>query len=165
MHDWTSGQESDMDSTRVVAVDVGGTFTDVCVLDQTSGELAVAKVASTSDPIDGVMAGVEQAGVDLSNTALFCHGTTVATNALITRKLPKAAMVCTRGFRDVVEIGRGTRDDNCRFAWHRDENRGCACPIPSCNPYLALASCSARASPPISNTSIQGRQSTRTFSP
>src|SRR5689334_11662015 len=100
-----------MDSTRVVAVDVGGTFTDVCVLDQASGELAVAKVASTADPIDGVMAGVEQAGVDLANTALFCHGTTVATNALITRRLPKAAMVCTKGFRDVVEIGRGTRDD------------------------------------------------------
>jgi N-methylhydantoinase A/oxoprolinase/acetone carboxylase beta subunit len=57
------------------------------------------------------MAGVEQAGVDLADTALFCHGTTVATNALITRNLPKAAMVCTRGFRDVVEIGRGTRDD------------------------------------------------------
>jgi N-methylhydantoinase A len=95
----------------VVAVDVGGTFTDVCVLDQAGGELAVAKVASTADPIDGVMAGVEQAGIDLSRTALFCHGTTVATNALITRRLPKAAMVCTRGFRDVVEIGRGTRDD------------------------------------------------------
>jgi N-methylhydantoinase A len=100
-----------MDSTRVVAVDVGGTFTDVCVLDQGSGELKVAKVASTKDPIDGVMAGVEEAGVDLSDTALFCHGTTVATNALITRRLPKAAMVCTKGFRDVVEIGRGTRDD------------------------------------------------------
>src|SRR3954451_20006127 len=106
-----SGQGKGMDSTRVVAVDVGGTFTDVCVLDQASGELEVAKVASTADPIDGVMAGVEQAGVDLSKTALFCHGTTVATNALITRRLPKAAMVCTRGFRDVVEIGRGTRDD------------------------------------------------------
>ena len=101
----------DSAATRVVAVDVGGTFTDVCVLDQASGELAVAKVASTADPIDGVMAGVEQAGVDLSHTALFCHGTTVATNALITRRLPRAAMVCTRGFRDVVEIGRGTRDD------------------------------------------------------
>jgi N-methylhydantoinase A len=101
----------DSGATRVVAVDVGGTFTDVCVLDQASGELTVAKVASTADPIDGVMAGVEQAGVDLSHTALFCHGTTVATNALITRNLPKAAMVCTRGFRDVVEIGRGTRDD------------------------------------------------------
>jgi N-methylhydantoinase A len=99
-----------MDSC-VVAVDVGGTFTDVCVLDQASGELSVAKVASTKDPIDGVMAGVAEAGIDLSQTALFCHGTTVATNALITRRLPKAAMVCTRGFRDVVEIGRGTRDD------------------------------------------------------
>ena len=98
-------------TTRVVAVDVGGTFTDVCVLDQSSGELEVAKVASTKDPIDGVMAGVEEAGIDLSRTALFCHGTTVATNALITRRLPKAAMVCTKGFRDVVEIGRGTRDD------------------------------------------------------
>ncbi len=98
-------------SKRVVAVDVGGTFTDVCVLDQASGELEVAKVASTADPIDGVLAGVQQAGVDLAETALFCHGTTVATNALITRRLPKAAMVCTRGFRDVVEIGRGTRDD------------------------------------------------------
>ena len=98
-------------TTRVVAVDVGGTFTDVCVLDQGSGELEVAKVASTEDPIDGVMAGVEEAGIDLAETALFCHGTTVATNALITRRLPKAAMVCTKGFRDVVEIGRGTRDD------------------------------------------------------
>src|SRR3954451_24831446 len=107
------GSTKGMDSgaTRVVAVDVGGTFTDACVLAQASGELAVAKFASTADPIDGVMAGVEQAGVDLSQTALFCHGTTVATNALITRRLPKAAMVCTKGFRDVVEIGRGTRDD------------------------------------------------------
>src|SRR4051812_6630759 len=109
----SSGQVGRMDSgaTRVVAVDVGGTFTDVCVLDQASGELVVAKVASTADPIDGVMAGVEQAGVDLSHTALFCHGTTVATNALITRNLPKAARVGTRGFREVGEIGRGTRDD------------------------------------------------------
>ena len=94
-----SGQGAFMGSgtTRVVAVDVGGTFTDVCVLDQSSGELEVAKVASTKDPIDGVMAGVEEAGIDLSQTALFCHGTTVATNALITRRLPKAAMVCTQG--------------------------------------------------------------------
>ncbi len=96
---------------RVVAVDVGGTFTDVCVLDPGSGTLEVAKVPSTADPIDGVMAGVEQAGIDLSDTSLFCHGTTVATNALITRRLPKAAMVTSRGFRDVIEIGRGTRDD------------------------------------------------------
>ena len=95
----------------IVAVDVGGTFTDVCVLERPGGRLRVAKVPSTSDPIEGVLAGVREAGIELARTALFCHGTTVATNALITRRLPKAAMVTTRGFRDVTEIGRGTRDD------------------------------------------------------
>lgn len=102
---------SERDRRTVVAVDVGGTFTDVCVLDQDSGELQVAKVPSTANPIDGVLAGVGHAGVDLERVALFCHGTTVATNALITRRLPKAAMVTTKGFRDVIEIRRGTRDD------------------------------------------------------
>src|SRR5699024_2913741 len=95
----------------VVAVDVGGTFTDICVLSRTTGELRVAKVPSTADPIDGVLAGVEEAGVDLANTALFSHGTTVATNALLTRNFPPAAMVTTKGFRDVLEIRRGTKDD------------------------------------------------------
>ncbi|MGX6447451.1 hydantoinase/oxoprolinase family protein [Patulibacter sp. S7RM1-6] len=102
---------SENESRTVVAVDVGGTFTDVCVLDQATGALEVAKVPSTPDPIDGVLTGVEHAGVDLERVALFCHGTTVATNALITRRLPRAAMVTTKGFRDVIEIRRGTRDD------------------------------------------------------
>jgi N-methylhydantoinase A len=98
-------------SKPVIAVDVGGTFTDACLLDPESGQLEVAKVPSTADPIEGVLAGVGQFGVDLAEVGLFSHGTTVATNALITRRLPKAAMVTTRGFRDVTEIGRGTRDD------------------------------------------------------
>jgi N-methylhydantoinase A len=98
-------------TTKVVAVDVGGTFTDVCVLDQADGVLEVAKVSSTPNPIDGVLAGVASAGIKLDEVALFCHGTTVATNALITRRLPAAAMVTSRGFRDVIEIRRGTRDD------------------------------------------------------
>src|SRR3954454_2937366 len=95
----------------VVAVDVGGTFTDICVLSRETGELRVAKVPSTADPIEGVMAGVKAAGIDLARTALFSHGTTVATNALLTRRFPPAAMVTTEGFRDVIEIRRGTRDD------------------------------------------------------
>ena len=94
-----------------VAVDVGGTFTDVCVLDDDSGDIRVAKVPSTSDPLEGVLAGVEEAGIDLSDVRLFSHGTTVATNALITRRFPPAAMVTSRDFRDVIEIRRGTRDD------------------------------------------------------
>ncbi len=97
--------------TDIVAVDVGGTFTDICVLSRETGDLRVAKVPSTADPIRGVMAGVEQAGIDLSQVALFSHGTTVATNALITRRFPPAAMVTTKGFRDVIEIRRGTKDD------------------------------------------------------
>jgi N-methylhydantoinase A len=95
----------------IVAVDVGGTFTDVCVLDRASGRLRVAKVPSTGDPIDGVLEGLREAGVDLEHTALFSHGTTVATNALITRRLPRSAMVNTSGFRDVIEIRRSNRAD------------------------------------------------------
>ena len=55
--------------------------------------------------------GVAGAGVDLQDVALFAHGTTLATNALITRNFPPAMMVTTKGFRDVIEIRRGNRDD------------------------------------------------------
>jgi N-methylhydantoinase A len=99
------------DASLRVAVDVGGTFTDICVLDESDGSVRVAKVPSTADPLTGVMSGVAEAGVDLERVALFSHGTTVATNALITRRLPAAAMVTTRGFRDVIEIRRGTKED------------------------------------------------------
>jgi N-methylhydantoinase A len=94
-----------------VAVDVGGTFTDVFVVDDDGDNARVVKVPSTSDPIDGVLAGLREAGLELSTVSFFSHGTTVATNALITRELPKTAMVTTAGFRDVIEIRRGTRDD------------------------------------------------------
>jgi N-methylhydantoinase A len=94
-----------------VAVDVGGTFTDICILDEDGGGIEVGKVPSTADPIDGVVAGVVGAGVDMRDVVLFSHGTTVATNALITRNLPPAAMVTTERFRDVIEIRRGTKSD------------------------------------------------------
>jgi N-methylhydantoinase A len=61
--------------------------------------------------MEGVLAGVREAGVDLADVVLFSHGTTVATNALITRRFPPAAMVTTAGFRDIIEIRRGTKDD------------------------------------------------------
>ena len=94
-----------------VACDVGGTFTDVCVLDEASGQMRVAKTPTTPDPIDGVLEGIKAGGVDLQDMVLFAHGTTLATNALITRNFPPAIMVTTKGFRDVIEIRRGTRDD------------------------------------------------------
>ena len=94
-----------------VACDVGGTFTDVCILEEASGRMRVAKTPTTPDPIDGVLAGIAAGGVDLKDVVLFSHGTTLATNALITRNFPPAIMVTTEGFRDVIEIRRGTRDD------------------------------------------------------
>ncbi len=95
-----------------VAVDVGGTFTDVFVLDEETSAANVAKVPSTPhDPMEAIMNGVGAASVALPDVTLFSHGTTVATNALITRRFPKVAMVTTRGFRDVLEIRRGTKDD------------------------------------------------------
>ena len=94
-----------------VAVDVGGTFTDICIMDETTGLIRIEKTASTPDPIDGIMAGICKAAIDLSKVALFSHGTTVATNALITRRLPRTAMVCTKGFRDVIEIRRANKEE------------------------------------------------------
>jgi N-methylhydantoinase A len=94
-----------------VACDVGGTFTDICVLSEATGLMHVAKVPTTPDPIDGVLAGIEAGGVDLNDLLLFKHGTTLATNALITRRFPPAVMVTTKGFRDTIEIRRGNRDD------------------------------------------------------
>ena len=95
-----------------VAVDIGGTFTDICILDEGSGALRVAKTASTpEDPLIGAMRGLEEASIDLKDVTLFSHGTTVATNALITRRLPPAAMICTEGYRDVIEIRRSNKED------------------------------------------------------
>jgi N-methylhydantoinase A len=97
--------------TLRVAVDVGGTFTDLCVIDERTGDMRIAKVPSTPNPLDGVLAAVAKADIDLSEVVLFSHGTTVATNALLTRDYPTAAMITTKGFRDVIEIRRGTKED------------------------------------------------------
>ncbi len=100
-----------MPNTRV-AVDVGGTFTDICIMDEATGRIRIEKTASTpDDPMRAIMNGIEQGRIDLSDVSMFSHGTTVATNALITRNLPRAAMVCTEGFRDVVEIRRANKED------------------------------------------------------
>lgn len=94
------------------AVDTGGTFTDVFVFDEQSGDIRVQKVPSTPhNPSIAVANGMDKAGIDMAEVALFSHGTTVGTNALITRDLPLTGMVNTKGFRDVIEIRRSTKED------------------------------------------------------
>jgi N-methylhydantoinase A len=93
-------------------VDVGGTFTDVVIMDETTGAIRIEKTSSTpDDPMAAILNGIEQGGIDLSKVSMFSHGTTVVTNALIQRNLPRTAMICTEGFRDVVEIRRANKED------------------------------------------------------
>lgn len=97
-----------------VAVDIGGTFTDVQILDARTGTVQAFKAASTpEDPsvglINGLTGAAERFGFVLSDIGLILHGSTIATNAVLERRLPKGALITTRGFRDVLEIGRHMR--------------------------------------------------------
>jgi N-methylhydantoinase A len=93
-----------------LAVDVGGTFTDVFIFDEETREISVTKVSSTPhNPAEGILTGITQSNVSTKDIHFFSHGTTVGLNALITRNLPKTALITTKGFRDVPEIRRGTK--------------------------------------------------------
>jgi N-methylhydantoinase A len=99
-----------------VGVDIGGTFTDVVAVDVASGQVRHLKVPSSrSDPARGVLDGLsalaDESGVPTQDIALVFHGTTLATNAIIERRLAKTAVVTTEGFRDVLEIGRHWRTE------------------------------------------------------
>ncbi|MGE8001102.1 hydantoinase/oxoprolinase family protein [Lysinibacillus sp. NPDC093190] len=95
-----------------LAIDVGGTFTDIFVFNEETGEVFVTKTSSTpSNPEQGILNGVAKAELNGKDIKIFSHGTTVGTNALIERKLPKTALITTKGFRDVIEIRRGTKED------------------------------------------------------
>ncbi|KAA2313859.1 hydantoinase/oxoprolinase family protein [Pseudooceanicola sediminis] len=95
---------------QVIGVDVGGTFTDLILMDPATGAVRLAKVPSTlDDQSRGVMMAVAEAGADLPDTALIVHGTTTTTNAVLERKLARTGMITTKGFRDVLELGRRTR--------------------------------------------------------
>lgn len=97
-----------------LGVDVGGTFTDVFLLNQNNGSLAVYKISSTSDDpskaiINGISEIIRANGISADQITYLAHGTTVATNAVIEQKGGKVGLLTTRGFRDLLEIARQTR--------------------------------------------------------
>ncbi|MDI6825045.1 MAG: hydantoinase/oxoprolinase family protein [Bacillota bacterium] len=95
-----------------VAVDIGGTFTDMLVFDQESGAIRLYKVPSTpARPQDAVLAALDKAGLDMREVEFFGHGCTVAINTLLQRKGARTGLITTRGFRDVLEIQRFNRPD------------------------------------------------------
>ncbi len=100
-----------MSGTTLIGVDTGGTFTDITLYDPTSGRLIVGKTPSTPhDPSEGFGNGLglvlKDAGLDGTSVGRVLHGTTVATNLILERKGPKAALIVSSGFRYVLEIGR-----------------------------------------------------------
>jgi len=96
--------------SQVVGVDVGGTFTDLVLMDQRTGAVRLAKVATTLDnQAQGVLNALRSADADLAQVELIVHGTTTTTNAVLERKLSKTGLITTAGFRDVLELGRRTR--------------------------------------------------------
>ena len=93
-----------------VGIDVGGTFTDLLAIDAASGEVKLAKVPTTVDnQAIGFMAALAAAGADPATLQAIVHGTTTTTNALLERKIARVGLITTRGFRDVLELGRRTR--------------------------------------------------------
>ena len=102
-------------SRLTVGVDVGGTFTDLFVLDEAQGQAAIVKVPSTrGQEAVGFMQGMNQLTLNgqaasMSKVASIVHGTTVGTNALLERKVGRTGLITTRGFRDVLEMRRRDR--------------------------------------------------------
>ncbi|HSF07156.1 MAG TPA: hydantoinase/oxoprolinase family protein [Methylomirabilota bacterium] len=94
----------------LVGVDVGGTFTDLVLLDESTGAVRVAKVPTTvRNQADGVLAALAEAAATPAEVQTIVHGTTTATNAVLERRGARTGLITTRGFRDVLELGRRTR--------------------------------------------------------
>jgi N-methylhydantoinase A len=95
---------------KIVGVDVGGTFTDLILFDEERREVRIAKVPTTvENQAFGVLEALAQVGADLGALGAIVHGTTTTTNALLERKIARVGLITTKGFRDILELGRRTR--------------------------------------------------------
>ncbi len=93
----------------IAGIDVGGTFTDLLVFD-TDGGISFGKTPTTVDNQSfGVMQALKDSAVKIADITTIVHGTTTTTNAVLERKLARTGMITTRGFRDIIELGRRTR--------------------------------------------------------
>ncbi len=106
-----------------IAIDVGGTFTDVVAFDNDTAEVSFHKVATTpDDPGRGILDGFAAAGVSVDEISHFVHGTTLGLNALLTRTGARTGIVTTKGFRDVYLLGRTDRRPMYDFTYRKPES-------------------------------------------
>ena len=104
-----------------IGIDVGGTFTDVILVQEATGDVHVAKVLNepgrrAATVVKGIKRVMDLAGVQSKDVQFIGHGTTIATNAVIERKGAKTALVANKGFRDSLEIGRFARSADLIYA-------------------------------------------------
>src|SRR5579863_1543493 len=114
-----AGQELGMPSYRL-GIDIGGTFTDFSLLNESSGEITVLKTPSVpAKPEEAIFNGIRQllsgGGISPADITYLIHGTTLAVNTIIQRRGARVAMLVTRGFRDILNIGRHRIPDVFNF--------------------------------------------------
>lgn len=105
---------SDLVGSLIIGVDVGGTFTDLAVIDESSGQIEHFKGLSTpADPADGTLALIRASRLPVNHVRLVVHGTTVVINTLLERTGARTGLITTRGFKDILEIRHGGRTAIC----------------------------------------------------
>jgi N-methylhydantoinase A len=103
-----------------IAVDIGGTFTDLIAFDERSGRIEHAKSLTTPrDPVGGILDCIQKAALEPKSIDNLIHGSTIAINTLIERKGATVGLIVTRGTRDVYIIGRGNRPEAYNLFFHR----------------------------------------------
>ncbi|MER3436914.1 MAG: hydantoin utilization protein, partial [Chloroflexota bacterium] len=103
-----------------IGIDTGGTFTDLIGIDEETNQLIIAKTPSTPRrPVEAVMSAIERCGVPAAAIASLSIGTTVATNALLTRRGANVFYITTQGFEDIPYIQRMNRKHHFSLKWRK----------------------------------------------
>jgi N-methylhydantoinase A len=102
-----------------IAVDIGGTFTDLVALDDQSRWHAGKSLSTPDDLARGIEECLRHAGVEVASATFFVHGSTIAINAVLERKGARTGLITTEGFRDIYEIGRGNRPEGYNLFFKR----------------------------------------------
>lgn len=103
-----------------VAVDTGGTFTDIVYIDEETTQIVVDKVRTTPWDIgEAVLNAIKKTKVNMSEVAIFIHGTTAGINTIVQQKGAKVGLITTKGFTDILEMARGNRKELYNYLWKK----------------------------------------------